>query len=422
MQHGSSNVVALPLGRARTPKAETAELTPQTIKGLKPGNQVVEIKDGKYPLRLLVYPSGKKSFQFRIKRGGKSIRETLGQFPAMTLQQARVKALALAATGGEELVEKRAAKTAEPVPPAMTVSDAFSLYMEAEGNALRTAKERWRLWARDIEPTLGAKPLAEVDRNACSDLIEKKLAGGTPMAARDIHRLLSKFFKWCTRKGWGKTKLEHSPMANVELAVADNVRERWLEPWEIALFFRARGRVNQFGPIFEMLLRTGARRADIFDLTWSMVEEDWLDIPHTKNGNPFIVPLLPSIRALLPNRPENAKPSDPVWSVGKTAYSHAIDRLRVEMSRLAEKDGVKIEHWTLHDFRRTIFTNLRGVRNEKKMPLIPMEILDKLLNHVDGTVRKHYDKFGYFDEKQEALRIWNEMLDKIETEALRNSG
>ena len=58
------------------------ELTTIAVEKVKPGSKRREIPDGRVgSLYLVVQTSGKRSWAFRYKRGGKSRKLTLGRFP-----------------------------------------------------------------------------------------------------------------------------------------------------------------------------------------------------------------------------------------------------------------------------------------------------------------------------------------------------
>jgi len=44
---------------------------------------------------------------------------------------------------------------------------------------------------------------------------------------------------------------------------------------------------------------------------------------------------------------------------------------------------------------------------------VPVSTISRVLNHAEGGVTKIYNRFGYADEKREALRVWAERLDEI---------
>jgi len=67
------------------------------------------------------------------------------------------------------------------------------------------------------------------------------------------------------------------------------------------------------------------------------------------------------------------------------------------------------DEWVFHDFRRTVTTNLAKMG-------IPPQVADKVLNHVQGTIKgvaAVYNRHGYLDERRAALDAWANRLDQI---------
>lgn len=64
--------------------------------------------------------------------------------------------------------------------------------------------------------------------------------------------------------------------------------------------------------------------------------------------------------------------------------------------------GCPIDHWTLHDLRRTCATNLAALG-------VPVHVTEKLLNHVSGTtsgIVAVYQRHAYMDEMRDAMERW----------------
>ena len=63
---------------------------------------------------------------------------------------------------------------------------------------------------------------------------------------------------------------------------------------------------------------------------------------------------------------------------------------------------VEIPDWRLHDLRRTATTGMARLN-------FPPHIVDKVLNHVSGTIRgvaAVYNRFEYLEERRAALEAW----------------
>jgi integrase len=80
---------------------------------------------------------------------------------------------------------------------------------------------------------------------------------------------------------------------------------------------------------------------------------------------------------------------------------------RCRSLRLSENS--KIPDWRLHDLRRTAATGMARLG-------FPPHVVDKVLNHVSGTIRgvaAVYNRFEYLDERRAALEAWGRHVEKI---------
>jgi hypothetical protein len=76
--------------------------------------------------------------------------------------------------------------------------------------------------------------------------------------------------------------------------------------------------------------------------------------------------------------------------------------LKAKQAELRTHKGVTIPGWTLHDLRRTAATGMARLN-------FPPHVVDKVLNHVSGTIRgvaAIYNRFEYIEERRAALETW----------------
>jgi integrase len=68
-----------------------------------------------------------------------------------------------------------------------------------------------------------------------------------------------------------------------------------------------------------------------------------------------------------------------------------------------------IPHWNLHDLRRTAATGMARLN-------FPPHVVDKVLNHVSGTIRgvaAVYNRFEYLEERRAALEAWGRYVENL---------
>lgn len=74
---------------------------------------------------------------------------------------------------------------------------------------------------------------------------------------------------------------------------------------------------------------------------------------------------------------------------------------------------VRLSHWTNHDIRRTVRTNMSALR-------VPEEVREAVLAHVRPGIKSTYDLYDYFPEKCDALEKWAARLREIASPAPSN--
>jgi integrase len=172
---------------------------------------------------------------------------------------------------------------------------------------------------------------------------------------------------------------------------------------------------------------TGCRRDEIAAGQWDEVDTAgrmW-NIPaqRVKNGRGHQVPLTDAAMRIIEGLPRIEGKANLIFTTNTvrsiSGFSRAkstLDQTILELMRGEaeaqgdDPDNVKaLEHWTLHDLRRTVATNLQklGVR---------LEVTEAVLNHVSGSragIVGIYQRHTWAQEKREALDRWARRLEEI---------
>ena len=128
-----------------------------------------------------------------------------------------------------------------------------------------------------------------------------------------------------------------------------------------------------------------------------------------KTAKPQFVPLPKAALDLVGQRPK-VDGSDLVFGADRDPSKsfRGWTKSREQLAkRITEANGGEpIEHWTLHDLRRTARTLMSraGIRPE---------IAERVLGHAVGGVEAVYDRHAYVTEKREALEALAGLLDRI---------
>lgn len=164
-------------------------------------------------------------------------------------------------------------------------------------------------------------------------------------------------------------------------------------------------RLNPYGGIVQLLILTGQRRGEIASMEWSWIGEAEITLPagFTKNKRAHSFPLSPMTMNVLEEFPESDGLLFP-------ARGHA-DRPFSGWSKSKPRfdKGIDVTDYTLHDLRRTFSSNMARLGT-------PIQVTEKLLNHVSGTVSgvaAVYNRYSYMDEMREALQRHDEFLTNL---------
>lgn len=401
----------------------TKKLTDLFVKRAKaPASGRIEYFDASFPgLALRITENGAKSWCAFYRYHGRLRRFTIGSYPAVKPAAARSAAQAAlerVRAGVDPAEEKRARRNrlAPELDTFGALVDDFlerhakpnyreSTFLEAKRDLEREALRVWR-----------NRPLSSIGRRDVIDLVDKIVARGAGVQANRTLARLRKVFNWAIEKD----RLEASPVAGMKKPTQERARDRALTDDELRWFWRACGTIGwPFGPLFKLLLLTAQRRDEVASLTWPELDVDkqlWtMPREKAKNDRAHLVQLSEASRAVLKDlRARRAlrrggrglifsTTGDTVVS-GFSRAKQRLDEAMLEAKRseLGKRKGDTIPGWTLHDLRRTGATGMAKLK-------IPPHVVDKILNHVSGTitgVAAVYNQFEYIEDRRQALEAW----------------
>ena len=300
-------------------------------------------------LKLRVTSNGVKTFTLIKKVHGKTHFLALGQFPAMSVSEARTEA------GDQAARLAKGEDPRNPKPDKLTFEDLFNKYM------LGHAKPHKKTWQEDQKnfdrylTTFRKKAVADIDRAKVSRLHTKLGDKNGHYTANRVLALLKVVFNY------GRNTLGlaiDNPAKGVKM-FREESRERFLDGEELKAFFDAlndtKETPQQWRDFFSLALFTGARRANLQGMRWQHIDLNnalW-SIPgeEFKNGQAFKCVLSkPALEILMRRKLEATAKARYVFP----AHSKSG---HVEEPKKAWKDilkRAKLEDVRLHDLRRTL--------------------------------------------------------------------
>jgi integrase len=444
-------------------------LTDRKLRALKPApkGERYEVHDSVIRgLRVRVSDQGSRIFVFRTRYPGSTnpTRRTLGEYPSMTLEAAREKAdewrklIKRGIDPGVREADERRAEAQRAANKFGVMAEDFlrkkvmgtRLYDEFESQRQKVPAEkkalteqplerRWLEVARvvrgELMPLWHDRPATEVTRREIQDVIEAK-AETAPAQARNVLAIIKRMFTWALHTDRYGLNASPADALKPTIIIGERVSgDRVLDDKELFALLRAVSRTAYpYGPAYELLILTALRLNEAADARWSefdLANARWI-IPAARmkgknaKARSHAVPLTADVLAVLKKLPRfrsgdclfsTTSGKSPVWmsdKVKKRIDERMLSTLRALARRRGEDPAkVKLAHWTNHDIRRTVRTNMSALR-------VPEEVREAVLAHVRPGIKGTYDLYDYFDEKRDALEKWAARLREIMTPAPAN--
>lgn len=333
-----------------------------------------------------------RSKSYIVLLGEKRRRKTLGRYPDLSLADARKQA--------KQLLSSNALEEDLAVPQAQAVG-----FEDAKGRFLKDCEERNKpRTVADYRRLLNKHFKFQDDVRVVSrKQVMKVVSGlsGTPSEQSHAYVAIRTMMNWCVRHGF----VEHSVVPPMKQKTAE--RDRVLSDDELReVFLRAQETPFPFGPIVQLLILTGQRRAEIGQMRRSWISDGEVVFPKgfAKNKREHRFPLSPLAQQVVSDLPDTGDLLFPAaMDFDKPFTTWAWHKKRFD-------EGLEaVIPYTLHDLRRTFATIHAKIGT-------PIHVTEKLLNHVSGTisgVAAVYNRHSYADEMRHAASQFDAYLTEM---------
>lgn len=300
----------------------------------KPGAKQSIFWDGKQSgLGLRVTASGTKSYIFQTELHGKTMRITIGNYPAWSISDAQTEAARLKVKtdqgidprqeAAEEKAAKQASEAARKAQEAreiVTVGQAWEEYvtarkplwselhirdhdkvMQAGGDTRKRSK---KLTEPGSLATLAKIRLVDLTPELVTEWAQTE-AMTRPTRARLALRLLRAFLNWCGRHSTYKAIVTSNPAQNNDARESlgkAKVKHDVLQREQLPTWFKVIKQIQNpvISAYLQTLLLTGARREEIASLRWQDIDFQWNSLTINDKVDDFrIIPLTPYVANLL---------------------------------------------------------------------------------------------------------------------------
>lgn len=387
---------------------QATPLTDTRIKSLKP-------KDTRYRtsdtggLLLEVMPSGAKIWRYRYQMFG--VRQptlTIGNYPDVSLANARKQRdewAALVASG----ISPKAAVLANKTAHLNTVK-AFGLDWLASqlvGKSQSYTTTMTRIFEKDVIPAIGRMPLSEVKPADILRLCERIKARGSPKMALLTRNVVRRMYDYAIARQMAETNPATALVARF-IATSES-RTRVLSGQEIGDVMRAIYQSDirrSLRLALHLLLITMVRKTELTEATWSEVDLDagvWdIHEDRMKKDKPHRVYLSQQAKDMFQELKDWSNGSDYVFPsphgredkpISKSALNVAIRSLSLD-----------VQHFVLHDFRRTASTHLHEMGHAS-------DAIEIALAHKIGGIKGIYNRAEYAKQRRLILQAWADFVD-----------
>ena len=375
------------------------------------------MRDSEAPgLRVRVTAAGAKSFVYESKLNRQTIRRTIGDVKAWSIEQARTEArrLAVVLDGGQDprelerqqQADKAAAKAVTAVQ-AVTVAEAWAAYLadrrqhwgerhyqdheklaRAGGEAAkRGTRGRGVTIAGPLHPLMAMRL-----RDLTSPVIEAwaaEQAKTRPTPARLSWRLLRAFLAWCAEhpqyaavvpaQNPAKTRRAREALGKAGVKQDALLREQ-LPAWFTAVRNIGNPAISAY---LQTLLLTGARPGEVLAMRWNDLNTQWRGLTiRDKVEGERVIPLTPYVHHLLTTLPRRSEwvfagavrePGKVAQPIAKPHHAHAT------ACKVAGIEGL-----TFHGLRRSFKSLTEWLE-------IPAGVVAQIQGHKpSATAEKHY--------------------------------
>ncbi|HZZ11957.1 MAG TPA: tyrosine-type recombinase/integrase [Paraburkholderia sp.] len=360
------------------PKLATP-LSESHIRALEPRASRYSVADGN-GLIIEVMITGTKVWRFRYSLNGKrQPLVTIGDYRMISLRVARAKAQKYAnmvASGISPVATARRDRGADDKADVLREGAGLYLATEMAGKSAEYQRTTRRALEKDVLPAIGGKPIRSVTEDDIRAICEQIKSRGAPKMALHTRNVVKRLYEFLiARQLAERNPAEHVPARF--LATADS-RTRVLTPDEIGIMLRSIYASSIRRPLklaLHLLVLTMVRKSELVEAAWSEFDLDaasWtLPATRTQNRRAHRVMLPSQAVAMLRELRETRAGQTFVF---RSARGDDRPIAKSTLNQAVKALGLEVEHFVLHDFRRTAATHLREMGQSQ-------ETIDAALAH-----------------------------------------
>ena len=302
----------------------------------------------------------------------------------------------------------------------------------------RTAPEDLRMLQKYVKPSLGSRPLAQIEKKDVLLVVEAVAETGALAQADAVLTLLRTLFRWAV----AEDLTQRDPTLGVRKRRKPKVRDRALSRAELAAVWRGLPEL-QFSEgvrdVLKLIILTGQRASEVIEmerceLDLEATEQDdagrdqpcpvWI-IPasRTKNKREHKLPISTAAAAILRSAMDRSRSNRFVFAgqddspLTKGVARRALHRaIAAKAFNYQAREGARVTTRQVtkfsppHDLRRTMATCM-----DEDLE-IDEAVISRLLNHTrSGVTAKHYNHAKKLRQMRRATERWGAFVTALES-------
>lgn len=353
-------------------------------------------------------------FGLRYRFQGKEYRTQLGEYPNLSLKDARDAADRLRIQiqdGYNPAVEKKneEARQLKLQKQQTLLKDVVERFKEHHlpQLAANTRKAYIRELDKHIVPLLGGIAIVELDDQHLVQLYDYLYSElRIPASAKYAQAVMGAVITYAKGRRYIIKRPELPKAFKQQLIKANQPRERTYTNVEIKAHFDfVEAEIKN--PVHQAYIKTlyylAQRRTETLHMKWTDYDksQQTIKLPATltKNNVAHILPIGEELAQVLANLWEHTGHTDYLFSNLSTDQPF-------EPTLLINQFKDEFGEFQPHDIRRTVSTNLAALS-------VNSDVIDRILNHTPDKLRRTYNRHSYLPQMREALGIWEKTLQKI---------
>jgi integrase len=362
-------------------------------------------------LYLEVMTSGHKHWRYRYSDGKKQIKLSLGEYPYLSLKEAREKRDDLK-RGMEHGVDPKV--TLRP-PEAMTFKKVATEWYEKNIRGIMSEKYQYKVISRlerFLFPFIGDTPMNEVTAVKILTALRAIEARGMNETTHTVHQICGQVFRYAVASGYA----EHNPAPDLKGALAPVIAKHnasFTDPAKIKELLAAMTVFSGSDTVKNALWFSAyvfQRPGEVRHAEWTEINletSEWrIPADKMKMGRPHIVPLSNQTHSILTRMKGFTGHGRYIFPSIRTpngASPMSEGTITAALRRL----GFSGNEMTAHGFRSMASTILheQGWHSDA---------IERQLSHVEGNaVKAAYNYAEYLTERREMMQAWADWLDSL---------